>query len=99
MDRPKEKLRLTIELAENGIIVRDRDDEDNVQLALDSKGIKRDLGYGYDIDHTEVYKLIGRMIYNLLLEVAFQEHHDEWISTGAELDITATLMGRKREEF
>lgn len=93
-NRPKEKMRLTIDLADNGIILRNPEYEDEVTLAL-TKGVKKEDGYGYNIDHSEEYMAIGRKIYNWL-NVAFQEHSDYWISTGAELDITATINGRDR---
>lgn len=92
-NRPKENMQLTIELADNGIILRNPEFEDEVTLAL-TKGVKKEDGYGYNIDHSEEYMAIGRKIYNWLT-VAFQEHSDYWVSTGAELDITATINGRE----
>ena len=94
--RPKEKMRLSIELADNGIILRNPDCEDDVTVALDVKGDYHE-GYGYEIDRSDVYKAIGRKIYGWLMGVVFQEHADYWLATGAELNITATLTGRKRE--
>ena len=94
-NRPKEKMQLTIEFADNGIILRNPDLEDEVTLALTGKGTHKPEGFGYDIDHTEEYKAIGRKVYEWLTEVAVCEHSDYWITTGAELDIVATLTGRK----
>lgn len=88
-NRPKEKMRLNIELADNGIILRNPDCEDDVTVALDGKG------YGCDID-TDARRAIGRKIYGWLMDVAFQEHADYWLATGAELIITATINGRER---
>ena len=82
-NRPKEKTRLTIEFADNGIILRDPDCEDIVTLALCDSG------------NTEAYKAVGKMIYDWLVEVVASDHAD-WIMTGAELNITATLTGRER---
>ena len=96
-NRPKEKMQLTIEFADNGIILRNTDCEDEVTLALTGKGTHKPEGYGCDIDHTEEYKAIGRKVYEWLTEVAVAEHSDYWIATGAELDIVATLTGRKNE--
>lgn len=96
-NRPKEKMQLTIEFADNGIILRNHDIEDEVTLALTGKGTHKPEGYGYDIDHTEEYKAIGRKVYEWLTEVAVAEHSGYWIATGAELDIVATLTGRKSE--
>jgi len=87
-NRPKEKMDLDIELADNGIILRDPNDEDIVTLAL----------YGDQPDskeyRSEVYRAIGQRVYDWLLEVAMAEHCDHWVSTGAHIDITATLTGR-----
>ena len=96
-NRPKEKMQLTIEFADNGIILRNPDFEDEVTLALTGKGTHKPEGYGYDIDHTEEYKAIGRKVYEWLTEVAVTEYSGYWIATGAELDIVATLTGRKSE--
>ena len=93
-ERPKERMALTIEFADNGIILRNPECEDAVTLALTGKGAHKSEGYGYDIDHSEESRAIGRMIYNWLLDVAVLEHADHWITTGAELAITATLTGR-----
>ena len=87
-NRPKEKMNLDIELADNGIILRDSNDEDIVTLALygDHPG---------DDDYmSEAYRAIGQRVYDWLLGVAMPEHCDHWISTGAHFDITATLTGR-----
>ena len=96
-NRPKEKMQLTVEFADNGIILRNPELEDEVTLALTVKGIRKPEGYGYDIDHTDEYKAIGRKVYEWLTNVAVVEHSDYWIATGAELDIVATLTGRKCE--
>ena len=95
-DKPKERMQLSIEFADNGIILRNPEIEDDVTLAITGKGIKKENGYGYDIDHSEEFKAIGRKIYNWLVDVAFTENSDYWLSTGAELKITATLNGRER---
>ena len=94
-NRPKEKMQLTIEFADNGIILRNPDLEDEVTLALMGKGIHKENDYGYDIDHTDEYKAIGRKIYEWLTEVVVPEYSGYWVTTAAELDITATLQGRK----
>ena len=95
-NRPKEKMQLTIECADNGIILRNPDCEEEVTLAL-IKEKHKEVGYGYDIDHSEEYRAIGKKIYDWLTEVAVVEHSDYFITTGAELDITATLNGRIRD--
>ena len=93
-NRPKEKMRLTIEFADNGIILRNPDCEEEVTLAL-IKEKHKEVGYGYDIDHSEEYRVIGKKIYDWLTEVVVAEYSGYLVTTGAELDITATLNGRR----
>ena len=93
-NRPKEKMQLTIEFADNGIILRNPDCEDEVTLAL-IKEKHKEVGYGYDIDHSEEYRVIGKKIYDWLTEVVVAEYSGYLVTTGAELDITATLNGRR----
>lgn len=88
-NRPMERMKLTIEFADNGIILRNPDFEDDVRLALHGMN-------GYDIDHSEEYKEIGRKVYDWLTEVVICDHAKEWIATGAELSIVATLKGREK---
>ena len=88
-NRPKEKMQLTIEFADNGIILRNPECEDEVTLAL-MKGDWTD-----SIDHSDEYKAIGKKIYDWMMNVV---EEDEIIATGAELDITATLTGRAMNE-
>ena len=93
-NRPKEKMQLTIEFADNGIILRNPDCEEDVTLAL-IKEKHKEVGYGYDIDHSEEYRVIGKKIYDWLTEVVVAEYSGYLVTTGAELDITATLNGRR----
>lgn len=86
---PKDTLSLNIELADNGIIIRDRD---SVKLAINNS----DSGWGYDIDHTEEYKAIGKSIYDWLINLVIPEHSDELVVTNIDLDIDAFCMGRER---
>ena len=93
-NRPKEKMQLAIEFADNGIILRNPELEDEVTLAL-IKEKHKEVGYGYDIDHSEEYRVIGKKIYDWLTEVVVAEYSGYLITTSAELDITATLNGRR----
>ena len=88
---PVEKMRLTIEFADNGIILRNPECEDDVMLA-----VHPDNGFNPHggMDFTEEYKAIGKKIYNWLTEVAVAEHADHWVSTGATINIEAKLEGR-----
>ena len=95
-NRPKEKMQLTIEFADNGIILRNPECEDEVTLALTKETTSTSMARAYDLDHTEEYRAIGKKIYDWLTEAAVAEHSDYWVSTGAELNITATLTGRER---
>ena len=84
-DRPKEKMRLTIEFADNGIILRNPELKDEVTLALTEDYI----------DHSVEYRLIGKKIYDCLTGVVVPEYSGYLVTTGVELDITATLNGRR----
>ena len=50
-------------------------------------------GYGYDIDHTDEYKAIGRKIYKWLMDEVVNEHTD-FIITNFDIDVVATCKGR-----
>ena len=86
-NRPKEKMQLTIEFADNGIILRNPECEDEIKLAVTGHG---------DTLYDEEYKAIGQKILDWLFEVVVPENADKLIVTGAELDITATMTGRHR---
>jgi hypothetical protein len=87
-NRPKEKMRLTIEFADNGIILRNPDCEDEVTLAVRDE-------HDDCIDHSDECKAIGMKVYNWMMDVILPEYENEIIATGAELDIMATLTGRR----
>ena len=84
-ENPIESMRLDIEFADNGIILRNPDCEDDVTLAPTTE------------INAEEYRAIGKKIYDWLTEVAVAEHADHWVSTGAKLHIKAELTGRKRK--
>ena len=92
-DNPVEQMKLDIEFADNGIILRNPDCEDEVTLALTGPEM-RESGYAYGIDHSQEYRAIGKKIYDWLTEVAVPEYADYWITTGAKLHIKAELTGR-----
>lgn len=94
-DIKNEKMTFSIEFADNGIIIRGAEHPDDVQLALTGPGTPKKVGYGYDIDHTEEYKAIGRRIYQWLMDTIVPEAAAfDFIMTGAKLDIEATIEGR-----
>lgn len=88
-NNPKEKMRMNIELADNGIIIRNPECEDDVTLAITSEA--RTI-YN-DKDLSNEYKAIGRKIYDWLLDVVIQEHEDELIITNFDIDVVATCKG------
>lgn len=88
-NNPKEKMRMNIELADNGIIIRNPDEEDEVTLAITSNDyINRD-----EHDLKNEYQAIGKKIYDWLLNVVIEDHTD-FIITNFDIDITATCKGR-----
>ena len=89
-NNPKEKMRMNIELADNGIIIRNPECEDEVTLAITSDDyINRD-----DHDLKNEYQAIGKKIYDWLLNVVIEDHTD-FIITNFDIDITATCKGRE----
>ena len=93
-NKPVESMRLNIEFADNGIILRNPDYLDDVTLALTLE--ERIDGEGKRTDwHVKEYRAIGKKIYDWLTEVVVPEYSGYFITTGAELAITATLNGRR----
>jgi len=91
-NKPMEQMKLTIEFADNGIILRNPEIEDEVTLALTLESAD---GEGKRTDwHVKEYRAIGKKVYDWLTCVAIQEHED-FVCTGAELNIVATLNGRE----
>ena len=90
-NNPKEKMRMNIELAYNGIIISNPDCEDDITLAITSEAKtiynERDL--------SNEYKAIGKKIYDWLLDVVIQEHESDLIITNFDIDIVATCKGRE----
>ena len=85
-NNPKEKMRMNIELADNGIIIRNPENEDEVTLALhrDDSDRARD----------DEYKAIGKKVFDWLMEVVIEEHESELIITNFDIDVVATCKGR-----
>lgn len=90
MNYPKEKMKLNIELADNGIIIRNPNCEDDVSVAVTNE-IKTIYN---ERDLTNEYKAIGRKVYDWLLDVVIPEYDTELVITNFDLDITATCKGR-----
>lgn len=87
VNNPKEKMRMNIELADNGIIIRNPENEDEVTLAME-KGEWAD-----NIDHSDEYKAIGKKVYGWLLNEVVNNHTD-FIITNFDIDVVATCKGR-----
>ena len=93
-DNPVEQMKLDIEFADNGIILRNPYIEDEITLALRKETLSTSLQRFCDIDHSEEYRAIGKKIYDWLTEVAVPDNAERWITTGARLSIKAELTGR-----
>ena len=90
MNNPKEKMKLNIELADNGIIIRNPNCEDDVFVVVTSEA--KTIHNNQDL--TNEYKEIGRRVYDWLLDVVIPEYDTELVITNFDLDITATCKGR-----
>lgn len=93
----KSAMLLDIELADNGIIIRDPIDPDCITLATYGQGAHRAGEFGYDIDKDDIYKKLGRILYTWLFEDVLQESEQELITTGFNLVFHAKCVGRARE--
>lgn len=91
---PAECLKMNIELADNGIIIRNPECEDEVTLATETFTHKSD-GFGLNTDHSDEYKAIGKKVYDWLLNVVIPEHEDDLIITNFDLDIKTVAKGRE----
>ena len=90
INNPKEKMRMNIELADNGIILRNPDCEDDITLAITSEA--RTIYNERDLSNE--YKAIGKKLYDWLLDVVIQEHESDLIITNFDIDIIANCKGR-----
>ena len=90
LKEPKEKMRMNIELADNGIIIRNLENEDEVTIAQKAFDFHND-------NHDNEYKAIGQKVYDWLLDAVIPEHEDELIITNFDIDVVATLKGRPME--
>ncbi len=82
---------MNIELADNGIIIRNLENEDEVTIAQTALDFHKD-------NHDNEYKAIGQKVYDWLLDVVIQEHKDDLIITNFDIDIMATCKGRPFNE-
>ena len=82
---------MNIELADNGIIIRNPDCEDDITLAITTGK------FAEGFDHSDEHRKIGRKIYNWLMEEVLHEPGSDLIITNFDLDITATCKGRAHQ--
>ena len=85
---PAESLKMNIELADNGIIIRNLECEDEVTLAWHRH-------YDNDSAREDEYKAIGKKIFDWLCDVVIKKHQEEFIITNFDLDIKAVAKGRE----
>ena len=90
MNNPKEKMKLNIELADNGIIIRNPNCEDDVSVAVTSEA--KTIYNERDLVNED--KAIGKKVYDWLQNVVIPEYDTELVITNFDLDITATCKGR-----
>ena len=91
---PAECLKMNIELADNGIVIRNPDCEDEVTLAITSE--VRTINNEKDLSNE--YKAIGKKIYDWLLNVAIDNrlcYKADIIITNFDIDVVATCKGRE----
>ena len=89
----KETMRMVIETADNGMILRNPEEPDDVHLAV-AKATKND-GFGYTFDHSDEHRAIGRRIYDWLMEELSEEYEDEMVITEFGIEINAWVTGRE----
>jgi hypothetical protein len=87
-----ETMKMTIEFADNGIILRDPDCIDNVELAIQKES------YNDIPDNTNQHIAVGKNIYEWLLNVVLLEHNKEFNVTGFDLEVKAKCTGREFEK-
>ena len=86
---PKEKMRMNIELADNGIIIRNPDEQDEVMLALHREDSDR--------ARDDEYKAIGKKVFDWLMDDVIENNVD-FIITNFDIDVVATCKGRAFNE-
>ncbi len=92
-NRPSDQLHLSIELADNGIIMRDRDCADIVEVE------KYDNTFDYSDKpryNADIHRMLGRKIYEWIMEVVVDDNVRDWATNGADIDINVRLNGHKK---
>lgn len=80
-------MRINIELADNGIIIRNPDSEDEVTIAQTALNF-------HEKDSVNEYQAIGKKVYDWMMKDVVNKHTD-FIITNFDIDIVATCKGRE----
>lgn len=87
-----EVMNLNIELADNGIIIRNKANEDEVTLALE-----RDERFNDEKDRRQdMYKAIGEKVYDWLMDDVVNKQSDKLVVTHFDVNIGVECIGRER---
>lgn len=87
-----EFMNLDIELADNGIIIRNEANEDEVTLALE-----RDRrNYDEKDSRQDMYKAIGEKVYDWLMDDVINKQSDNLVVTNFDVEISVECIGRER---
>lgn len=87
-----EEMNLNIELADNGIIIRNEANEDDVTLALE-----RDERFNDEKDRRQdIYKAIGEKVYDWLMDDVVNKQSDKLVVTHFDVEICVECIGRER---
>lgn len=85
-------MNLDIELADNGIIIRNEANEDEVTLALE-----RDRRFTDEKDsRQDIYKAIGEKVYDWLMDDVINKQSANLVVTHFEVEIIVECKGRER---
>ena len=86
-----EYLKMNIELADNGIIIRNPNEEDEVTLALN---LRDSCDYNGDNCREDEYKAIGKKVFDFLMD-DIVENHTEFIITNFDIEVQVVAKGRE----
>lgn len=87
-----EFMNLDIELADNGIIIRNEANEDEVTLALE-----RDRRFNDEKDsRQDIYKAIGEKVYDWLMDDVINKQSANLLVTHFDVEIIVECKGRER---
>lgn len=84
-----ERKKITIELADNGIIIREPDCVDVVQLSLYQRNTVE--------EYSQIYHDLGEILFGWLMEVVLEDYKGPLVAEGFKVEFNAEITGRKRE--